>query len=230
MNTPSGKTASRLGRFSSVTAAVVVTALIALLWWGWNQPVIRTWKAEASPVPFFVAMALLPAVGIPLTPFFVLAGAAFGIPVGLAGSAMALGMNLIVCHWVGRGKLRTSMTRLLSRFGHALPEFDARKGGAVRLTLLVKFMPGVPAFAKNYLLAIAGVPFAPYFIISLLITGAYGVALVVLGESAFHHDARHGILAAVLIGLAAMGAWIWRRRRAGSSAAVGTSEVRHEAS
>jgi uncharacterized membrane protein YdjX (TVP38/TMEM64 family) len=197
-----------------VAAAVVVVALVALLWWGWNQPVLETWKAEASPVPFFAAMALLPALGIPLTPFFVLAGAAFGTRVGLAGSMIALGVNLILSYWVGRGRLRAWMTHLLSRFGYVLPDFDAREKGAVRLTLLVKFMPGLPGFAKSYLLAMAGVPFALYFVVSMVVTGAYGAGLVVLGESAFHHDSRHVVVAAVLIGVAAVGVWTWRRRRA----------------
>src|SRR5262245_5716772 len=104
-------------------AAVVVIALVALLWWAWTEPMIRSWKAEAPMVPFFVAMALLPAVGVPLTPFFVLAGAVSGIRIGIAGSIIALSVNLLVCHWVGRGKLRTWMARLLSHFGYTLSDF-----------------------------------------------------------------------------------------------------------
>jgi uncharacterized membrane protein YdjX (TVP38/TMEM64 family) len=113
------------------------------------------------------------------------------------------------------------MTRLLSQFGYTLPDFDVKKEGAVRLTLLVKFMPGLPGFAKNYLLAMAGVPFALYFIVSMAISGVYGAALVVLGESAFHHDARHLIVAAVLIGVVAIGAAVWRRTSRHVSAACG---------
>jgi uncharacterized membrane protein YdjX (TVP38/TMEM64 family) len=196
-----------------------VVALAALLWWGWNQPVFRSWQAEASPVPFFVAMALLPAIGIPVTPFFVLAGAAFGPRIGLVGSILALAANLVLCHWIGRRKLRAWLTRGFSRFGYALPDFDARKQGALRYTLLVKFMPGIPGFARNYLLATAGVPFSLYFVVSMAITGAYGAALVILGESAFRHDGPHMVVAAVLIGLAVTGTWTWRRRQSGLSTA-----------
>jgi uncharacterized membrane protein YdjX (TVP38/TMEM64 family) len=196
-----------------LAAAALVIALVVLLWWGWNQPVVREWKAEASPVPFFIAMALLPAVGMPLTPFFVLAGAAFGTHTGLVGSMAAVAVNLIVCHWVGRGALRTWVARVFSRFGYTLPSVDARREGALRLVLMVKFMPGLPGFARNYLLAMAGVPFALYFGISMVVTGIYGAALVVLGESAFHHDARHVVAAAVVIVLGAIGVVVWRRRR-----------------
>jgi uncharacterized membrane protein YdjX (TVP38/TMEM64 family) len=198
---------------TSAATAGGVLALTALIWWGWKHPLMQTWIAEASPIPFFAAMALLPALGVPIGPFFVLAGAAFGIRLGLVGSAAALGVNLLLCYRIGRGRLRRMMARLLGRLGYSLPSFDGRRTGAARFTLLVKLTPGLPAFAKNYLLGLAGVPLRMYFIVGMAVTGTYGAALVILGESAFHHDLRRLVVPALVIALAGIGVWIWRRKQ-----------------
>jgi len=198
--------------------AFLVAAVAGLLWWAWSRSGVQDWMAEAPPLPFFAAMAVLPALGAPITPFFVLAGAAFGSRLGLAGSAAALAANLTLCHSLARGKLRPRIASLLARFGYTLPDFEVRREGRFRFTLLVKLAPGLPAFAKNYLLGVAGVPFALYFVVSMAITGAYGAALAVLGTAALHHDVGHGVTAAAVLVLAATGAWLWRRR-AGSRAA-----------
>jgi uncharacterized membrane protein YdjX (TVP38/TMEM64 family) len=201
----------RRGWFTSAATAVVVITLAALLWWGWRLPAFQSWKAEASPIPFFTVMALLPALGIPIAPFFVLAGATFGIRLGLAGSAAALAVNLLLCHRIGRGRLRTGVARALTRFGYELPAFEGQKAGAVRFTLLVRLTPGLPHFAKNYLLVLAGVPLPMYLLVSSSITGAYGAALIIFGESAFHHDLRGLVLPVLVAGVGALGLWAWRR-------------------
>jgi uncharacterized membrane protein YdjX (TVP38/TMEM64 family) len=155
---------------------------------------------------------VFPALGIPITPFFLVAGATFGIRLGIAISLGALAANLTLCHWVASSGLRPRIASLLERFGHQLPDFEDRETGALRFTLLVKLAPGVPAVAKNYLLGLARVPFLVYFAVSMLITGLYGAALVLLGESLFEHDLSHLIVAAVVIVVAAFVVWWWRKR------------------
>jgi uncharacterized membrane protein YdjX (TVP38/TMEM64 family) len=193
---------------------VAVAGLALLLVAVWNGDALAAWMREARPLPYFAVMSLLTAAGAPITPFFVIAGATFGVGMGLVGSGLALAGSLAVSYWLARGRLRPWLVSVLRRFGRELPDFGETGKNALRFTLTVKFAPGVPAFLKNYILATAGVPFALYFGVSLLITGAYGAALIVLGESLLEHDLGRAVPSAVGVGVAALGLWWWLKRRA----------------
>lgn len=192
-------------------AAAALTAAGALLWgWQrWDAEAFQAWLQKAGPVPFFLALAILPAAGVPTTPFYILAGALYGVTVGLAGSAASLAVNLLLCHWIVHSGLRQWLQRRLERSGRGLPVLQ--EGRAVKFTLLVKLAPGVPAFVKNYLVVLAGVPFPIYFWLSFAVTMAYAAAFVVMGESVWERDfTRLGWAAGVL---AALGALVWGARR-----------------
>jgi uncharacterized membrane protein YdjX (TVP38/TMEM64 family) len=211
---------SRRTRVLTIALLLITLAVVGfLLWSRWDREALLAWKREAGPFRYFAAMALLPAVGVPITPFFMVAGALFGARLGLLGSALALAANLTLCHRLAAGALRPRFAKVLERFD-AFPDFAAQSRGALRFTLLVKFAPGLPAAAKNYLLGLAGVPFATYFAVSMTLTGGLGVALVLLGESLFEHDLR--LLTALLVTLALIAAvLLWLRKR--SAAAAGDS-------
>ena len=194
--------------------ALALAAVAFVAWSAWDRDAIMAWKEEAGALPFFGAMAVLPAVGMPITPFFVLAGATFGVGPGLLGSGVALGLNLTLCYAIARSGLRPKLGSLLRRFEYELPDFKETEKSALRFTLLVKLTPGAPAVAKNYLLGLTGVPFPLYFAASMLITGAYAVLFVVVGVSLFDHATHRLLVAAVVVAVAlALGLWWWRRRR-----------------
>lgn len=190
-----------------------LAAAVAVVWLAWNRGLITKWKEEARPLPFFAGMTIVPALGFPITPLFVLAGATFGHTIGLIGSGVALAANLTLCYWIARSGLRPRLVRLLRRFDYELPDFEQRYKGSWRFALMVKAAPAIPQFVKNYALGIAGVPFALYFGVSIFIGGAYGAVLVVLGESLFNHDVRWSIAIGAAVMLLAGAVWWWRRRR-----------------
>jgi uncharacterized membrane protein YdjX (TVP38/TMEM64 family) len=203
---------SRWSRVLTIALLLITLAVVGyLLWSRWDREALLAWKQEAGPFRFFAAMALLPAVGMPLAPFFMIAGGLFGARIGLLGSALALAANLTLCHRLAAGALRPRVAKVLERFG-SFPDFAEQTEGALRFTLLVKFTPGLPAAAKNYLLGLAGVPFVTYFAVSMVLNGGLGVALVLLGESLFEHDLR--LLAALLLALVLIAAvLLWLRKR-----------------
>lgn len=195
-----------------VLAAAALIALAIFLWSVWDHQAVMEWTRRARPIPFFSLMAILPAFGAPITPFFVIAGATFGATRGLAGSMLALAVNLTLCYAAARA-LRPIVKRLLRRFGYELPNVAERRKGSVRFTLAVKLAPGVPAFIKHYVLGVAGVPFALYLGLSLLVTGTYAALFVFLGESLLLHDRRRTLIAAAVLGVIALGVCVWRWRR-----------------
>jgi uncharacterized membrane protein YdjX (TVP38/TMEM64 family) len=202
-----------LARAFAVAAAGVV---VYFSWTAWGHEAFMAWMREANPVWFFAAMAVLPAVGVPWTPLYILAGATFGARYGVLGSLLAIAANLTLCYFIARSRLRPWLERILRRFGYRLPDLANRS--ALRFTLIVRLAPGLPMFVRNYALGSAGVPFWLYFGVSMAITSAYAVAFVVLGESVLEHDLR-ALGAAVAVLAAAGGAiWWWRKRRARAGA------------
>ncbi len=195
------------------TLAVITALVVIFLLWGiWDLEAMLAWQRRASPVPFFAVMSVLPAIGFPMTPLFILAGATFGPAVGLLGSLVALVLNLTLCYWIAQ-LMRPRLTALLRRFGYELPGMQGRKRSDVRFTLAAKLAPGVPAFAKNYWLGVSGVRFAVYFGLSMLTTGVYAALLIVLGEAAVKHSTGPAILVgAAVVGLALAVRW-WRGRQ-----------------
>jgi uncharacterized membrane protein YdjX (TVP38/TMEM64 family) len=194
-----------------VLLIVAVAGTALLVWSAWDHDAWLGWMQRARPLPFFTAMTIVSVLGVPVTPLFVLAGVTFGARVGLAGSLVAVAASLTACYWIARG-LRRPMRALLRRFRWELPNLGERKKGAIRFTLAVKLAPGIPHFVKNYALGVARVPFAVFFAISMLITGGYAIALVVLGRSMFDHRSR-GLWIAVALIVVAVGLWWWLRRR-----------------
>lgn len=189
--------------------ATIATVLIAL-WLAWDREALLARWQSAGPLPFFAVMAILPAFGAPLTPFVIVAGATFGRRLGLIGTWTALAANLALCYALAQA-LRPWLAALLARFDYRLPRFERPNQGAVRFTLAVKATPGVPAFVKNYGLGVAGVPFAAYFVLSMLITGFYATSLVMVGDSLLSH--RAGRAAAVALVVLACAFALWRRFR-----------------
>jgi uncharacterized membrane protein YdjX (TVP38/TMEM64 family) len=205
----------RPARLLAFAGALLVVLVLMLLWSQWDAEAFAAWKQQAGPLPYFAAMVVLPALGLPMTPLFIVAGATFGAVVGLTGSLLALAGHLALCFWVARSGLRPHVERWLAHFDVDLPAFDGRRDRALRFLLLVRLAPGVPAFAKNYLLGVAGIPFALYMGVSMLVGGTYAAGFVILGESVLARDARGVAIAAAGLALAGLAFWWLRRQRHG---------------
>lgn len=189
----------------------LLIAFSLALWLSWNYERILDWKREADPLSFFLLMAVLPALGFPITPLFVLAGAVFGTALGLLGSLLALAANLVLCHWIAHSGLRPHLERLLARTRYRLPSFDDRRRSALRFTLLLRITPGVPLFIKNYLLGFSGIPLKLHFRVSMLLTGAYGAGFVLLGESMFERNLAAAIIGLVILVVISLAVLLLRR-------------------
>lgn len=196
-----------------VLALVAVLAMAAALWLATDRQAVMEWKDGAGPAPFFAAMALLPALGFPMTPFFVAAGALYGPLIGLSGTAIAICVNLLVCYGISHSALRPRVVSLLGRIGYEPPDFSAARGHAWRFALLVRFAPAVPTFIKNYLLALTGVPLGIYLLVSFAFNFAYAAAFIVLGDSLLDRDWSDVILIVGVLCVGGGAVWLVRRAR-----------------
>jgi uncharacterized membrane protein YdjX (TVP38/TMEM64 family) len=139
---------------------------------------------RAGPVAFFLGMALLPAVGAPLTLFTIPAGEAFAPQMTLGGviavTLVAVALNLALTYWLAHRAFRPLLERWVTRYGYRVPRVSA--DNALTVALLVRLTPGPPFFLQSYILGLAAVPFRLYMIVSWLAVLPWAVGAVVLGR------------------------------------------------
>jgi uncharacterized membrane protein YdjX (TVP38/TMEM64 family) len=193
----------------------------------WLAPVLALFDhlaaalSAAGPLPFFVAMALLPAAGVPMMVFSLTAGTAFAPRMGM-GAVVAAGLvaqtiNLILTYWLARRALRPWLTRLVARLGYKVPRVE--DADMTDLIVLLRVTPGIPFFGQNYLLGLADAPFGKYLWISCATSSTYTAAIIVFGEALRHGRARL-IMEAVLVLVALTAATHLLRRHYGRKKAA----------
>lgn len=146
----------------------------------------------AGPLAFFLAMALLPAVGAPMSVFALSAvplfGPRFGTgPVVLLALA-AITFNLSLAYTLANRWLRPLLAWVLERLGYRLPR--AEQADVTDLIILLRVTPGVPFPVQNYLLGLAAVPFGRYLLLSCLITWPINTAFMLFGDALMHGKGR----------------------------------------
>lgn len=156
---------------------------------------------EAGPAVFFFAMALLPAVGAPLSFFSLTAGSVFGPQLGtpavLVLAAAAITANMALSYALARRAFRPPLEALVRRLGYRLPQVES--GDANDLIVLLRVTPGVPFPAQNYLLGLAGVPFGRYLAISALIQLPINGAFILFGEALLSGKGRFALVSLLLL-------------------------------
>jgi uncharacterized membrane protein YdjX (TVP38/TMEM64 family) len=196
-------------RIASIVGALAsVGLMIWMLIQHWQT--FMTWKAEAGFWPFFAGVAVLPLLGVPITPLLVLAGATFELLPALAGCALAFAVNLTLSHLLARRLLRNWLVRMAKRRQYEMPGVGSRN----RLTalLLVRVTPGPPLAFKNYVGALIEAPFAAYLTIYWTSTMLYALGFLVLGDSLISASMFEGAAAIALLGVMVM-AVLWTLRR-----------------
>ncbi|MFW6357467.1 MAG: TVP38/TMEM64 family protein [bacterium] len=184
--------------------AVFMLVLLVVLYvpGGFRQEMeeVSAWVESRGPFLFFTLMALLPLAGIPITPFYLTAGAVFEPVVSLPGTALALILNHLAAFVLGRGTLRPLLAFLLRKTGFQLSE--PGKAGSLSTALVLKLTPGPPMFLRNYLMAMAGIPLWIFLLVSWPLSLAYAVPAVLLGDSAVEgRSGMAGIALLILLGV-----------------------------
>jgi uncharacterized membrane protein YdjX (TVP38/TMEM64 family) len=184
-----------------LAAVVVVLGVAALLVLrgvdvkGLVQRALETVQ-HAGPLVFFGAMAVLPAIGAPLSPFSLTAGSIFGeqlgMPLVITYALLAVTLNIVGTYFLASRAFRPLLEKLVTRLGYRLPEVAA--GDAADLIILLRVTPGVPFPAQNYLLGLARVPFVKYAVISCVIQWAFNAAFILFGDAVLHGRGKLALL------------------------------------
>lgn len=159
------------------------------------------WLRTAGPVTFFLAMALLPAIGAPLSFFSLTAGPLFapqiGMPLTTTLSLAAIAVNITIGYVLANKVLRPPLEYLMQRLGYRLPQ--VRPGEVNDLVVLLRVTPGLPFPVQNYLLGIAAVPFVRYLLISCIVAFPFNVAIILFGDALLRGQGGMALIGLMLL-------------------------------
>ena len=182
--------------------------------------------SAAGPVVFFSAMALLPGLGVPNSPFALAAGPVFGEQLGMAVVTLlgmtAITINLTLTYWLARRWLRPVCKRLLERFGYQLPAVES--GDVTDLIVLIRVTPVLPFFVQNYMLGLADVPFVRYLLISVGIQGSINLGFIWFGDALNKGQGKMALTSVLLIAMLAVGTHLLRKHYGNKKAAAATAD------
>jgi len=199
---------SRRWPFQLLFLILLAIALYAF-WDHWDQERFEQWKAGANPFLFFAMLAILPLLLVPATPFFIVAGAVFPTWMALVGSASGMAINCLLNYALARAGWLQWMQRFVSRPDNVIRRKNTKR--SIRIAILIKLAPGPPTAVKNSILALSGISFRWYILLSWGLSMLYAVTLIVLGESIVEQEL--GKLVPALIVLALLGVAVVVARR-----------------
>jgi uncharacterized membrane protein YdjX (TVP38/TMEM64 family) len=156
---------------------------------------------DFGPGLYFTAMAILPALGVPLLAFTLSAGPMFGQRLGIGIvvllSLAAITVNFIVSYFFARYTMRPVIERLMAWLGYTLPKIP--DGDITDVIIIVRVTPGIPFFAQNYLLGLAGVPFRKYLAVTCIFTWVLSGAFVFFGEALMRGQGKMALITGCLV-------------------------------
>ncbi len=155
-----------------------------------SGPSWRYWLDPANPwtlLIFATLMIFLPMLGFPISAFYVCAGAIFSpwqsIPIGLVCLALNMSASYALAT-IWREPLQ-------AKFAPRWPAvFSMNERSALRLTILVRAIPGIPYSVQNYLLGVLAVPFGQYLTLSLIIQGCFLIGVALTANGAITQDGQ----------------------------------------
>lgn len=171
---------------------------------------LETIFGATSPAPywlFFVAMAVLPVFGFPIAVFYLYAGAAYGPNPGIPLCLGALAVNMSASFLIATRLLREPITRWLTGRGRVVPQLSPLN--RFRFVFLMRTVPGPPFPVQNYLLALAGVPFPLYLLLSLLLQGIIASGMIWVGDTVWNASSPVIWVATLIAVLVLAGVRLW---------------------
>lgn len=162
--------------------------------------------------PLLALVCVLPLFGFSIAVVYLVVGAVFGGWGGLAVVAGATAVHLLGSHWIARSFLRAPVLRFFHRRNYRLPEVPP--GEEWTVALMTALVPGLPYFARNYLLALSGIPLRIYFWFCWPVYVLRSSIVIFLGDFRDGYSAqRMGVLGVVLVLKVAICAYLLHRLR-----------------
>ncbi len=156
---------------------------------------------EAGPWAYFGSMAVLPAFGFPISPYYLTAGEAFApqmtMPGVLAAAMVANTVQFAFSFWLAHRALRPLVERLLARSNYRVPQVKPENETTV--AVLTRVTPGPPLCLQSYLLGLSGVRFRTYMWVSVVVQGVMGSAFIVFGKTLMSGEGKKALIGLMVL-------------------------------
>jgi uncharacterized membrane protein YdjX (TVP38/TMEM64 family) len=110
-------------------------------------------------------------------------------------SLLTIPVHLVMCYFISKTFFQTIILKVMQSRGYSPPVFFSAKPG--KLIMLFLIAPGPPYVMKNYILALTGLPFVSYMILTWMVQGLLASPIVILGGAASQH--RWGLFTLTLM-------------------------------
>jgi len=141
---------------------------------------------ETNRYVFLLLMALFPLLGLPISVFLVLIGVIFGIGKGIVLASGVTLFHLVVSYGIAHSMLHPLLVRILHNSAVPVPRLPEEK--RKRISFIFMVVPGLPYALKNYVLAMADIPFPQYLVIGWLAHLIVNTPFIVLGRGLVRID------------------------------------------
>jgi uncharacterized membrane protein YdjX (TVP38/TMEM64 family) len=193
----------------AIIIGVLVCVAAALLYRKFDIDTVHEYASGLNGVVVFLLLTVLPLFGFPVTVLHVVVGMRFGIPLGLTLAAISITLQLLASYLLVHF-FREKFARRLEPVRQRIPK--TAHGSMCLFTML---LPGVPYFAKNYVLPLLGVPFRTYLLVCLPIHIIRSSIAIIFGEMS--DDLTPTRITCLVLYFAAtfsVSWWMFRRMRA----------------
>lgn len=192
-----------------IAIAVVVLAGVAFLYQRIDVDQVHDYAEGLNSVLVFVLITVLPLVGFPVTVLHIVAGMRWGPKVALPLVFLSILLQLLASYALVK-LFRPLFEKRLAKLRERIPE-----GAHGPVSLFTALLPGVPYFAKNYVLPLIGVPLRTFLLWCFPLHAARSSIAVLFGhESDQLTPGRIAGFAVYFILISLSCAWVFRRMRA----------------
>lgn len=154
------------------------------------------WLKQIPAPLFFLLLATVPIVPIPMSIFYISTGI-YPTPVALLGILIAVPTNLALTYWLVRTLMKPLALRILGRMGLEIPKARTKKG-EVMFSVLIRVC-GMPYTPQNYILSLSHIPFRTYMMVGVPLQVAPAIAMMLLGDSLMHGEGKKAFIALGII-------------------------------
>ena len=191
-----------------IVAAILLTGFYFLAR-SFNITTVHAYAGRLNGPLAFLLLTILPLAGFPVSVLHVTAGIRFGLARGLALVALSILLQLLASY----GLVHWREKYFQRKFATLRDKIPPGAHGAV--TLFTLLLPGVPYFAKNYVLPVIGVPLRTYLLWSFPIHVLQSAVAVFFGDQSDHLTSlRIAAMAGYFLATLAATWWAFRRVRA----------------
>ena len=130
----------------------------------------------------FFAIAILPALGCPVSILYGLTGAAYENWTAVAVVVSGITANATLIYLLAQRLLHKPVLNFLHKKGYAIPQASPKNEW--KLVFITRICLFVPLTIQNYVLSLARVSFVPYILLAILMQGTYGSIVALIAGSA----------------------------------------------